>query len=224
MPIEGTGRLNTTKNGSTIRILDQDLKGYAKYFDHGDAHPVKNDIHGSVSGSCTLLATYEGETTQVESELCLAHCTICVAYEGQCCQGSKAYESGWRSGWGEPWSKESCETYGGYATITADLLFALEFRNGTGSSLISIPEGGLVSLEGLGPITGTALELNAASNGGLGFIEYDALDRRGGDTYKIALKVPFNDDASCKLQNDLSSWMFLRPLLQRFEYHRVRLR
>jgi hypothetical protein len=30
--------------------------------------------------------------------------------------------------------------------ITADLLFALEFRNGTGSTLISIPEGGLVSL------------------------------------------------------------------------------
>lgn len=27
VPIEGTGRLNTTKGGSTIRILHQDLKG-----------------------------------------------------------------------------------------------------------------------------------------------------------------------------------------------------
>jgi hypothetical protein len=48
-------------------------------------------------------------------------------------------------------------------------VFALEFRNGTGSTLISIPEGGLVSLEGLGPITDTALELNSASNGGLDY-------------------------------------------------------
>jgi hypothetical protein len=202
VPIEGTGRLNTTKDGSTIRILDQDLKGYAKYFDHGDADTHKNDIHGSVSGSCTLLATFEGATTQAESELCLAHCTICVEYEGQCCQDSKPYESEWDN---------HCETYGGYATMTADLLFALEFRNGTGSTLISIPEGGLVSLEGIGPITGTALELNSASNGGLGYIEYDALDRNAGDVYKIGLKVPFNYRASCKLQSDFKGFDIPQP-------------
>jgi hypothetical protein len=32
--------------------------------------------------------------------------------------------------------KEYCETYGGYASITADFLFALEFFNGIGLTLI----------------------------------------------------------------------------------------
>ena len=155
MPIEGTGRLNTTKDGSTIRILDQDLKGYAKYFDHGDAHHChKNDIHGSVSGSCTLLATYEGETTQVESELCLAHCTICVAYEGQCCQDSKPYESEWE----EPGAiRNPVKRMEATPPLRLISSLHLSFVMEQAASLISIPEGGLVSLEGLGPITGTAL-------------------------------------------------------------------
>ncbi len=203
VPIEGTGIFNSTKDGSTIRIYEQDLKGYAKYFDHGDAYPYQNDIHGSVSGSCTILATYPGVTTQVASELCLAHCTICVAYEGRCCDksgGSEYDESG------HPWTTkvDTCESYGGYATMTGDLLFALEFA--ADGSLISIPDGGLVSLEGLGVITGTALELSTAKTGGLGYIEYDALDRNDGDVYKIGLKVPFNDQASCKLQNHLDGF------------------
>jgi hypothetical protein len=108
------------------------LKGYAKYFDLGDARPQKNEIHGSTSGSCTLLATYEDETTQFESELCLDRCIICIAYEGKCCQYSKPYK---RQKMGEP-GKEYCETYGGYASITADFLFALEFYNGIGLTLI----------------------------------------------------------------------------------------
>jgi hypothetical protein len=75
------------------------LKAYAKYFDLGDAHPQKNEIHGSASGSCTLLATYEDEMTQVESELPLAHCTICIAYEGKCCQYSNLIKV---NAWGKP--------------------------------------------------------------------------------------------------------------------------
>lgn len=71
----------------------------------------------------------------------------------------------------------------------------------TDDGLIGLPQGGLVSLDLVGGLTGYTGELAPASNGGLGFIQYDAFDPDFGNTYKIGLKVPFNDEASCKVQD-----------------------
>lgn len=84
VPIEGTGIFNATKPGSTIRIFEDDLRGYAEYYDHGDDHPYRNDIHGRLTGSCTILDFFPGSFDQfgeATSEVCVAHCTTCITYK-----------------------------------------------------------------------------------------------------------------------------------------------
>lgn len=170
VPVAGPeDRLGQVKNGATLRILESALTGYSTYFNHGDHYPRKQEIVGTLTGSCTLLATFEGNSSFVPTEACLAHCTMCVSYQG-CCD----YDA-------HPWEPKpdfgNCTGFGGLVTITGDLVFELQDSAG---GLVGFSDGGLVSMEGVGALTGYSGELGPAANGGLGFIEYDAFDDKLG--------------------------------------------
>lgn len=197
VPIEGTGILNDTKPGSTIRILEDDLHGTVEYFDHYDDHPYKYDISGVITGSCTILDFFPIKDSDgfTIGKTCIAHCTICVTYKGECCDKPDYAYDGWRdlSAW-EP--IYNCTHFGGFATVTGDLFFDLE-QDSTGA-LIGFQDGGLTGLRGMGAVTGTAGDLGPSANGGLAFVDYDTSIS---DEFKIGLKIPFSDSASCKLQD-----------------------
>ena len=196
VPIEGTGRLNTTKPGSTIRILENELDGFAEYFDHGDPHPHKNKITARLTGSCTILDFFRGEFN--DTEVCVAHCTTCITYVGKCCDHVD-YSTGYRdlSASTEP-SKKNCTSYGGVITTTGDLFFELKLDPATGT-LISFQDGGLVALTGAGAITGAVGDPATMANGGFVITEYFANVTT--PDYKLGVKIPFNEEAACKLQD-----------------------
>jgi hypothetical protein len=196
VPIEGTGRLNTTKPGSTIRILENQLDGFAEYFDHGDPHPHKNKITARLTGSCTILDFFRGESS--DTEVYVAHCTTCITYVGECCDdvdNSTGYR--YLSAWTGPY-KKNCTSYGGVITTTGDLFYELK-RNKTTGTLISFQDGGLVALTGAGAITGAVGDPATMANGGFVLTEYFA--NVATPYYRLGVKIPFNEEAACKLQD-----------------------
>lgn len=206
VPIETVGSLNATKPGSTLRIFEDDLHGTVEYFDHYDDHPYKYDITGVITGACTILDFFPVKVGGVKvAETCVAHCTICVTYQGECCDKPDYAYEGWRDR--ELWEPiYNCTTFGGFATTTADLFFDLAL-NELGQ-LIAWEDGGLINARGLGAVTGTAGDLGPSRNGGLSFIDYEATNNAGiADPFKVGLKIPFSDAASCKLQDYAADYM-----------------
>ena len=142
------------------------------------------------------------ETSPGLSEVCLAHCTTCITYVGHCCQ--EDYYKGYRdlSAWDGP-SKGNCTKYGGVITTTGDLFFELALNQTTGT-LISFQDGGLLALTGLGAITGAVGNPATMANGGFVLTEYFANNTE----YKVGAKIPFNEEASCKLQDFAEEFIF----------------
>jgi len=123
-----------------------------------------------------------------------------VTYKGECCGEPDYAYKGWRdlSAWEGP--AQYCTHFGGFATVTGDLFFTLAFDPVSGG-LLSFQDGGLLEMTGMGAVTGTAGNIGPAHSGGIAIVDYVATNADGiADPYKIALKIPFSEEASCKLQ------------------------
>lgn len=52
-------------------------------------------------------------------------------------------------------------------------------------------------------VTGSAYDLTASVNGGIGIIQYEGPD----DVFKVDVKVPFNDECACKVSDSAYNYL-----------------
>lgn len=69
-------------------------------------------------------------------------------------------------------------------------------RNTTTGGLVGFQDGGLLALTGAGALTGGVGDAATMANGGFAITEYFA----NSTEYKVGVKIPFTDEAACKLQ------------------------